>query len=303
MNDATGHDILDVQVGPDDPATDVSVQTLRSGLESEDNGVRLQAASVASFVPREEIETLEAVTPQLLDLLDDEKGVIVNQATIALAIVAEESPELLEDGVPRLVELLVHDHSHVRAMAAKALGHVVVDHPEYFTDLIDPLVAAAVTPPTDAVDVDKLDDPSIERSQRETLLGLNHEEATRQQYAREITANLLVEIADHDPAAVAPHASDLLVLVEEGNVPLRTSTADVIARVAREDPEAVADAVDPLCGLLDHDDESLVATVVSALGFIGDPAAVEPLRDLAADERRNEDLRDMASETADFLEN
>lgn len=302
MTDATHHDILDVTVGSDDPADDVPVETLRSGLQSDDGGVRLHAANVASFVPREEVETLKAVLPALIDCLDDDKRVIVYQSTIALSLVAEDEPELLEDTVPRLVELLEHDLSLARTMAAKCLGHVALDHPEYFADQVDELVAATATAPTEVIDPDHIENPDLDRAQRETLRGIEREEGVREQFAREITANLLVELAEYDPALLEPHTETLADLLSGENVPVTTAIADVVAAMAREEPAVVDDAVEPLCAVLDHVDERLVATAVSALGFIGDPAAVDPLRELADDEERDEDLRDLATETADFLE-
>lgn len=302
MTDTTGHDILDVDVGPDDPATDVPVETLRSGLQSDDSGVRLHAANVASFVPREEIETLTAVVPELLECLHDDSAVVVYQAAIALGFVAEQEPETLEDGIPRLVELLEADHSLTQAMAAQALGYVVMNNPELFVNEVDDLVTAALETPEDAVDQETLQSPDLDRNDRRILDQIQSNEMERQQYARNATLNLLVELADHDPSVVSPYVDDLTALLEAENVALRTAMADLVAKVAKSDPTAVDDTVDRLCANLEHSHESLVATAITALGFIGNRAAVTPLEELADDENRSTDLRELAAETADFID-
>lgn len=303
MTDVEDYDIMDVSVSPDDPATGVDVDALRAGLASDDASVRLHAASVASFVPHEESERLEAVVPELTALLSaDEQNVTIYQGTIALAVVSENAPEAIAEAVPRLVELLAHDMSLIRSVAATCLANVAMDRPQYVADEIETLVAVAASRPANAVAREHVENDDLTRQQRESLHAIDWEEGVRQQVSRDVAANLLVEVASHDPAAVAPHAADLVAILEDGPQSVTLAVADAVGQVAREDPTAVSGAVDPLRALLEAEDTSVVATAITALGFIGDPAAVSPLREVADDEDRDADLRDLADETADFVE-
>lgn len=302
MTDADDADIMDVSVSPGEPASGVPVETLRAGLASDDPGVRLHAANVASFVPRDEAETLEAVVPELVALLDaDQQEVTIYQSTIALAVLSEEHPEALEPAVERLVELLGHDMSLIRSMSATSLTNVAMDRPALVADAVETLVSVTATEPANAVEREHLDNPDLELDQRESLQALDWEEGVRQQVARDVAANLLVEVATEDPERIHPYRDELVGVLEEGPLSVRTAVADVFAQIAREDPDAAAPAVDALCDLLEYPNVSLVATAVTALGFVGDEAAVEPLRELADDEEREDDLRDLASQTADFI--
>lgn len=302
MTDAPSHDILAVTVGPDDPADDVPVETLRSGLRSEDESVRLHAANVASFVPREDVETVKAVRDELFDLLTDDLGVVVYQATIALSLIAEDEPALLEPAVSRLVELLDGTHRSAATISATALGHVAVSHPEFLVDEVEELLATTARQPGAVFDDEAVEEQKRKHPKRKQLRYVNREERSRRQHARLVTANLLVEVAEYDPALLVPYADDLASLLRVDDVAVATAIADVVATVAPEDRAAFASAVDPLVDRLDHPDDVFVATAVTALGFVGDPAAVDGLRALADDDGRAGDLRDLAAETATFIE-
>lgn len=294
--------IMDVSVSPGDPATGVPVETLRAGLASDDSSVRLHAANVASFVPHDESDRLEAVVPELVALLEGEPEVTTYQATIALGILSEESPAAIEPAVSRLVELLGNDMSLIRSVAATCLTNVAMDRPELVADEVDTLVAVTTTTPDNAVEREHLENPELEPEQRESLHAIDWEEGVRQQVSRDVAANLLVEVATYDAQRVHPYREELLAVLEDGPTSVQVAIADVFAQIAREDPAAAEPAVDALCALLDRRDVSLVATAVTALGFIGDAAAVGPLTELADDEEREEDLRDLARETAAFID-
>lgn len=302
MTDVETHDIMAVEVGPDDPAEDVPVETLRSGLKSDESTVRMHAVNVASFVPREQIETLKAVREELFDLLEDEYGVVVYQATIALSLIAEDEPALVEPAIPRIVELLDGDHTTAATIAAQILGYVALEHPEMLIGEVDRLLARTAQPTRAIVDEETVAEQDRDRTEENPLKHVNYEGQSRQRRTRDITANLLVEVAEHDPTVLLDHVDTIVDILEDDDVVVVTAMADVVSALAREDRSAVTPAVDPLVSHLDRADDTLVATVVTALGFVGDPAAIEDLRALSNDEDRPEDLRDLAAETADFIE-
>ena len=303
MTDADNHDIMAVSVGPENPATDVDVEVLREGLASDDENVRLHAANVASFVPLADVETLIAVLPELRDCLAaDDLDVTNYQAAIAVKVISEEDPTLLEEAVPRLVELLNHEMSLIRSVTATCMANVAMERPEFIASEVAPLVAVTVTEPEDTIDREHMENRELGSEQRKSLEALNWEEGVRDQLARDVAANLLVEVADHDHSLVEPHLDDLVAILDTAPFSVRTAVADVVAQVAKNDPAAASNAVEPLCAQLDQPQDALVATSITALGFIEDSAAVDPLRELAADEERAEDLRELAAETADFID-
>jgi len=302
MTDAERHEIMAVDPETDLPEAEVAPETVRSGLDSDDTIVRMHAAKVAAVLGRADAERVAPLADDLADALDDERNVVSFQSAIALACIAEEDVDRLEPAVPELVAMLSDEFADVRELSARALATVVQDRSDLFVDHVDGLIAAAGQEPENVLDPEAEPeaelDPETVQSPTQTV---NKEKHVQQMLARETAANVLAETATHDPAAAEPHVPDLVDLLSDPNIGVATAAADVLGTVAEENPAAVADAVDPLRDLLDEDDENLVAVAVRALGFADDPAAVPELRELAADEDRSEDLRDLAAETADYL--
>lgn len=304
MTDAAGHEIMAFEVSRERPPEDVPVEVLRSGLRSEDSIVRAHAAAVASNLPEAEFDTLAAVVPALVEGLDDDRLVVAFHAATALSLVAEDRPGRLEPAVPGLVSLLGSDLSLIRASAARALGLVAIEHPGFLVGHVETLLSGAAREPEDVLDPEMIERADFDYDRADKYHAVNREERLQQARARTIAANLVVEVADHDPSAVAPHVPSLVALLDDEDDAVVTAAAAALGRVARGEPDAVAeaDAVDALQDLLDRPDDGVVANAVVALGFVGDPAAVEPLRDLAGEGAdRDGDLRDLARETADFL--
>lgn len=305
MTDATTHDIMAVELEEDEPAEDVPLETLRSGLESEKNLVRTHAAQVAGAVFATDLAMVKELVPTLIDLLEDERNGVIVHSSAALTVVADDEPSLLEPAMPRLVELLHEDLSVLRSHAARILGLIALEHPEYLTDHVETLVAAFAQEPVEPIDRDRIAQTDYDFSNTDDLERVNQDEERRQIAARGVVSHLLVELADEDPELVTPHVDRFVDLLDEIDLRVVTACEEMLGIIAQENPDAVTDAVGPLCDLLGHRDETVVANAIMALGFVGDEAAVEPLRAIAADEQdhdRSEDLRELASETVSFIE-
>lgn len=301
MSDAPSHDVMAIELEDGVPTDPVDEDVLRSGLESDDDRVRSQAATVAAGLATEDSEAVEDLLETFFDLLGDDSATVVYQSATALALLAEDAPDRFEPGVEPLVDLLDHDLPLVRMLAARALALVAIERPEYLTDQVDRLVDATARTPEDVVDESGPSDPDLRQAQRESLREVNREGRSQQIVSRQITANLLVEVAEHDPAVVAPRADAFVDLLADEDADVAVPATRVVAALAERDPESVADARDPLVDLLSHPDDTVVANAVQALGFLGDESAVEPLRALAEGDDRDPDLQAMAAETADFL--
>lgn len=305
MTDATTHEIMSVELDEDDPPEDVSVETVRSGLESEDNLVRAHAAHVAAGLTAGDLDAAKEVLPTLIDCLDDERTAVVVQCSVALTVIAEDEPSLLEPAVSSLVDLLDHDLSIVRSHAARILGLVALEHPEYLRDYVDVFVEAISREPTKPIDRETLAEKTDGMKWDDGLEQINRDEEERQVFTRGVAANLLVEVAELDPSLVESHVPRFISLLDDVDLRVVLACVEILGTIAEEDPDAVTEAVGPLEELLTHDDETVVANAIMTLGFIQDPATVEPLRELADGhqaQERDDDLRELAAETADFIE-
>lgn len=302
MTDATSHDILSIDVEPEEFVSDVPVDVLRSGLESDDEKVRRHAARVAASLSEDELETVVEVVPQVTDCLGSESRVIASKSAIALSIVAEERPAELEDAVAPLVDLLVDDLALLRVYASRALAHVSLEHPEFLLGTEETLVAALGLEPEVPMDREKLREETPTAENFESLDRYNVEEERRQIAARSVAANLLVEVADLEPERLVPYAQYVVEALDSKRPTVVLASLDVLGQVARIDADAASPAVEPVSEYLEASDDQLAATAVTTLGYIGDGRSVEPLRELAVDDDRDQDVRELAEETATFIE-
>lgn len=308
MSDAERHDIMAVDPDEDVSPTDLSFDVLRSGLESDDATVRTHAARVAAAASRDDPAGLAPVVPDLTDRLSDEQNVVAYQSLIALSNLAEEEPDMLADSIGALVEVLDSDLPLIGSLASRTLGYVALERPDLFTDQVEALVAAAAIEPTGILEDEDLAEADwFDQSQYDHVAQLDQEKETRGVYRRKIIAKLLVEVAEDDPEALVPYVDEFVALLDDDDAGVVASCTDVLGAVARADPDAAGDLVDPLCDCLDHHDQGVVVNAVTALGYAGDPAAIEPLRELADgadddDRAFEDDVYALADETAAFLE-
>lgn len=294
------HEILSIDHETVSP-TQVSSDVLRSALAHDENLVRTRGAKVAVSLAEEDPAAIADLAPLLVDSLDHERTTVVVHSALALANIVETAPEAAAAAVDRIVELLDEDPPIVQFAASQFVRASITAAPESCLGHLDRLVDRTVRDARTVVSDRTLDD--ADGTSRELLHEIDEEEGRRQWATRLVTANVIAELASVEPAAVAPHLPELVTVLdpESDDVGVMTTVADTVATVAEHDPNMVDGAVEPLVAVLGHDDRPTVATAVTALGFLGDSRAVEPLRALEADERRSPELRELAAETATFV--
>lgn len=302
MSDTEQHDVMAIRLEEGVPVGDVDLGAVRSGLQSDRNTVRIHAAEVAAGIATDDSDEAAVLVPDLAHALDDELRTVVYQTTIATTQIAEDHPLALEPAIDPLVDTLDHDLPLVRTLAARSLGFVALERPDLFVEHVDTLVDVTRRETEDVVSEDAVTRADLDPEQRQSLQQINKESQIRQLVTRAITANLLVEVAAYDPDALAPYADEFVELLDDDDTSVAVPSADVVATLAEADVADLSHAVDPLCDLLDHEDEGLAANAVTALGFVGDARAVGPLRDLAAADDADEDLRELADRTAGFID-
>lgn len=284
-------------VGPES----VDADTLREALQSEDNLDRTHAARVVAVLAEQDLAHIDALVPTLVDVLDDDRVVVLRESLSILAAVAQDNPGDVSDAVPALVDLLEHDTPLVQSRAAAVIRPLAIADIELFVPHTDNLISVM-----EHADADPLGGhaPSIpDPEPREDLLEMVDQDRRRRDGARAIVAAVVHELALTDPRVISPHAERFVTLIPESRGAVLTASVGAIDVIAELDCERVADAVGPLCDVLSVPDRSVQVHAVSALGHIGDPAAAGALRSFVeSDAPLDKDIREVAVETADWLD-
>lgn len=301
MTDATTEDLLNLS-----PETvtrdDVDLALVREALREGSGLVRDRAAEIVLALgeddPEVALSALDAVTSAISA---DHVNVTEKTVTTVVLLAEEDHVDELEQTVEPLVHCLYDELPRTRAYAAKALGAIAEAHPEWFVPHAETLISIIqmdLDDPLDgAPDLAEAEDEMLERFEM-----IAEEETKKQFLARATAANLLVEAVRSDPSTGSQYVDELLAAYDDVDPTVMAIVTDVFALIGDADPIAIEDAVEPLIDRLDHPSEEVQARAVKALGFSGDDRAVEPLRALADDDDSDEDLRDLAAETADWIE-
>lgn len=290
-----------------DPETvapaDLAVEDLRARLAVEENLVRTRAAQLTAVLAAEDTERAVSLVPTLLDRLvaDDDHSVVLKATLTALVPIADDRPDALDGGARPLVPLLGHDLPLIRTFAARVVRPLAAEHPEWFVPHVGTLIDVLGREDHDlSEDVETM--PGKQDPTNEQYRNMTQEIEQRRFIARGVAANLLLAVSETEPGALEGHVTGLIDLLDVEDASVVAASAGAIAGLAQETPSAAREATQPLCGCLDSPDDTVRARAVTALGFLGDPAAVEPLRAVADDPDADEDLRALAAETAGWLE-
>lgn len=299
MTHATESDIRELDPDEVTPA-DVDIDRVRAGLTDEENLVRTHATKIAGVLAAHDADAVVPVVPTLIDRLAEDHSVVLKESLTALAFVADERPAELADGTAALVDLLDHDLPLVRTFAARVVRPLAAEQPEWFATELDGLLAALDR--ETAAPVQGLETPPTgEFSATEPPQPMDEGRRNRQLLVQAVAANVVAAVAETDRDAVVDHVPALADLLERDNGLLVATSADAIASIAEVRPDAASVAVEPLCACLGNHDTAARASAVTALGFVGDSAAIGPLREVANDEEADDDLRALAAETADWI--
>ena len=282
-------------------AVDAEIDPLREGLRSEENLVRTHTARLVSALAVDDLETVEPLVPTLVEVLDDDRIVVLRESLLVLAGVADDSPSTVRDAIPDLLALLDHETPLIPSLAAEVVRVLAIHRVEWFVPYVDELVTAMTDEPTDPI-AGPATAPAAPTAQRDHLATVSRQEMERQITARTIVANVVYEIAETDADAVLPHASRFISIVRDGSGPVLAASVGAISFIGENHPDAVAEAVEPLCDRLTTPDRTVQVHAISALGYIDDPSAAGPLRAFTkGDVPLDEGIRSIARTTADWL--
>ena len=286
-------------VAPDD----IDDETLRSALESSNPLVRQRGLQTCRTLVETDVDHVRPVLDEIASLAADKSSVAL-PATGVLNAVVEDEPDALEaDGrLDGLVDAAGSEIVNVQLNAATAFKKLAMERP----DLIAPHVEGVIEAVRDTEPDPAPSDYSEVIDDEETRQTIHeHESAERQRRVagRRTLVNVAVAVAESEPAATSDALDDaerVTALFDDEDAIVAGAAVDFFGELAAEEPAAVAPVRDPLIDCLEHDAIVVRVRAVRALGHLGDDAAVPKLRELAETESE-EEIRALASDTADFL--
>ncbi|WP_247003874.1 HEAT repeat domain-containing protein [Halosolutus gelatinilyticus] len=278
---------------------DVDDAEIRAALSSSNPLVRQRGAAVCETLAAEAVDAVRPFFDDIASLAADDSIAVVLRAIAVLQTVAERDPGALEGRLEGLVDAVETDIADVQLTGARALGTIVVARPALVAPHARRLIAAVRATELDP-DVSDFGDVVDDEVTRRTLQDHEEEERTRWIAGRRTLVNVVVAVAEAAPRSTADAVPDLVALLDDADPIVTGGAVDALGELAATNPDAVAPARDPLIDCLDHDQVVVRARAIRALGHLGDDAAVSKLRAVAAADP-NGDVRELASDTADFL--
>lgn len=301
MSDATVDDLLDLE--PESVTQDeVDLEVVQEALRDETGLVRDQAADILLTFANTDPESALPAIPEIAVAIDSDHVNVTNKAVSTAMLVGEDHIDAIEPLVEPLVHCLYDEIPRTQAFAAKALQPVAKEHPEWLVDHVEVLlsvITADLDDPTEGMP----DDVMGGSETTEQFQKVAEEEKKQQFLARSVAANLLYEAVEVDTAVGRSHVDELVAAIGESDGTVTAAVVDTLAAIGEADPIAIEDAVPSLVDLLENPSEEIQARSVKALGFSGDERAIDPLRELAEDSKAGEDLRELATQTADWIDN
>jgi len=289
----------------------VDVEALVQLLDADEGQARNESLMALGHVADYDADLVVDYTDEFIAALDDGFPVAESSAAQVLSRIVGEYPEEVRPAIPQLVEMLDQIPPLTGYRAGRTLAPLLSEYPEDFVDEADQLIDVVNDPQDASVpteeDYEQMDDEK--RAETEDRLRSRSEQAradvARTFGIREIAANSLVEVSEREPEAVAPRIEELVPALFSEPPVAQAATLDTIANVGQHDPDAVDPIVDDLIEVTQTQVPSIRAHAVQAIGYSEATAAIEPLRELAEDDdpELSDEFRELAAETADYLEN
>ena len=278
---------------------DVDGAEVRAALDAENVLVRRRGAAACSTLAAADIDAVRPFLDRLAAIAGDDDSPVALPAIAALNEVAEADPDALDGRLSGLVDALDSEIVDVQLTAAVALGKLVVARPDLLAPHATRMIAALreSEPDRERQSYGELvDHPGTQQTLEE------HEEGERRRRtsARRTLINVVVAVTEGVPESVLNVVDDLVTLLDDVDPTVSGGAVDALGELAATDPDAVAPVRDRLADCLDHDRTVVRARAIRALGRLGDDAVVPDLRTVAETDA-DEDVREIAGETAAFL--
>lgn len=275
----------------------LDLEQLTAALSSTDPTTRREAIDDFGALARTDPDAATDYVDAVAGRLTDESLVVARGAAEALVPIAKDRPDALVDHLDVIVESLSADAIDLSLVGAKLLSPLAIEYPDEFEEsadrLLEILVAEEVPTPETAVPA------TVDRDEaRQIVQNVQQEAVERRQYVRRTAANVVVAVAESDPASVTD-ISALETLLDDTDPGVVGPALDTLGVLAESDPTTVHPALDSILDCLDHENGTVRARAVRTLGYLGEEAAVPALRDVAAED--DEKISELAAETVAFL--
>jgi len=295
-----------LETARDDPDV-LKVSSLLDVYDAGDGTTRTLVLRSIAHIARDDSSRVVDHAERVRAALDDGYPVAEGAAALIYLELAPDYPEAVRPAVPRLVGMLDEVPPRKGYRAAQALVPLLESDTESFVPVAAELAAIVEDPPeVEAPMPEELAEMSdAERKQRTETLSSRREEIqqdlSRTYGIQEFAAHALVEVATEEPEALFDHVESVRAGLHADPAAVRAASADTLATLAGADPDVIDPAVEDLLAAVGADTNGVQAYAIRALGQAVATEAVEPLRDVAADDDVDEDLADLADQTADFL--
>lgn len=286
-----------------DPASvapgDADEPAVREALSSSIPTVRQRGVDVCASLADADVSAVDPFLDDVAALAADDNAPIALRAIDVLKTVAVADPDALDGRLDALVDATAADVVDVQLTAATVLGKLVVDRPDLVAPYAGRLAEAVrATEPGEREQFGEfVDDPVTRRTLEE------HTEAERKRRVsgRRTLVNVVVAVTEQVPESALDAVDGLVALLDDTDPGVAGAAVDALGELAAADPDAVAPVRDRLTDCLGHGRTFVRVRSVRALGRLGDDAVVPRLRTLA-EEDDDEDVREIAGETADYLD-
>ncbi|WP_170972329.1 HEAT repeat domain-containing protein [Natronorubrum halophilum] len=278
---------------------DIDDAELRAALSSSDPLVRRRGVEVCETLAEEGVDAVRPVLDEVASLANDDNAAIALRSITVLRTVVERDPPALEGRLTSLVSTAGAEIVDVQLTGSSVLATLVVERPDLVAPYVRQVIEGIRATEPDPQGED-LSDVITDEVTRRTIQDHEDEERKRRISARHTLSNVVVATIESEPRSAVDAVDELVTLLDDAYPAVSGGAIDALAELAVEKPEAVAPASDRLVDRLDDDSVSVRARAVRALGHLGDDAAVSKLREVAAADA-NEDVRELATETANFL--
>lgn len=298
MADESTDDLADVDA-ESGSLGEAEERDIRAALRSDSPIERRDGARTCAMIAGESVDAVVPLVEDLAPLLEADRVSIAQHAGSAMLVVTTERPEEVLDAVPEITTLATHEVDGPRLLGANLLRTLAVEHPEALSDDVHrllPVLHEETGPYEPSAAVTDVDDPDA----RLSITEQEQEEHKKKLESLGTIANVVVAVAEAEPAALFDHVDELVELLDHDDGTIAGATIDAIAEIASADPNQASPAFDALVESLDRDDERIQARTIRALGFLEDERAVEPLEEIAG-KSEDEDVAELATETAAFL--
>ncbi len=280
-------------------AGDVDVAEVRAALDSSNPLVRQRGVDVCESLAEDDVDAVRPLLDDVAALPDDSNSAIGLSAISTLDAVATADPEALDGRLDALVAATGNNIVDVQLTAAMVLGKLVVERPELVAPHARDIAEAvhATEPADEPTDVSEyVDHPSTQ----ETIAEHEREERERRISGRQTLVNVVVAVTEEEPEAALDTVDALATLLDDADAGVAGPAIDALGELATADSSAVAPVSGQLRDCLDHNSPAVRARAIGAIGRLGDVSAVPKLRTLA-DTDENDDVQELAAETAEFL--